>query len=76
MILSIDWISNAGILISGTNGTTIISVQILTTQIRLLKKNKIIQNDWSIEHDQAIEEIKNKLCNPPVLVHDDGVSPI
>ena len=42
----------------------------------LLKKNADVRRDWREEHDEAINTLKEKLCNPPVLVHDDGESPL
>ena len=42
----------------------------------MLKKNADIQRDWTEEHDKAVDTLKEVLCNPPVLVHDDGESPL
>ena len=45
----------------------------------LLKKGEDVKRDWTEEHDQAMEALKqNKksLITAPVLTHDDGVSPI
>lgn len=42
----------------------------------LLKKGKDVKRDWTEEHDQAMEALKQSLVTAPVLTHDDGVSPI
>ena len=42
----------------------------------LLKKGKDVKRDWTEEHDQAMEALKQSLITAPVLTHDDGVSPI
>ena len=42
----------------------------------LLKKGADVKKDWTDEHDEAMESLKQSLITAPVLTHDDGVSPI
>ena len=40
----------------------------------LLKKEADVVRDWTEIHDQAMDQLKEKLASAPVLTHDDGVS--
>ena len=40
----------------------------------LLKKEADVVRDWTEVHDQAMDQLKEKLASAPVLTHDDGVS--
>ncbi len=42
----------------------------------LLKKGKDVKKDWTEEHDQAMELLKQSLISAHVLTHEDGVSRI
>lgn len=42
----------------------------------MLKPNVDIKRDWTSEQDEAMATLKERLTTPPVLVHDDGTSPI
>jgi hypothetical protein len=40
----------------------------------LLNKKADVIRDWSVIHDNAMQELKHKLVSAPVLVCDDGIS--
>ncbi len=40
----------------------------------LLKKKADAIRDWSVIHDNAMQELKHKLVSAPVLICDDGIS--
>ena len=42
----------------------------------LLKKTADVVRDWQDEHEEAMQNLKNKMVSAPVLAHDDGVSQI
>ena len=42
----------------------------------LLKKTADVVMDWQDEHDEAMQDLKDKMVSAPVLTHDDGVSQI
>ena len=41
-----------------------------------MKKTADVLRDWQEEHDEAMQELKNRMVLAPVLTRDDGVSQI
>lgn len=42
----------------------------------LLKKDANVATDWTLEHDEAMLQLKKELTTAPVLVYDDGTSDV